>query len=102
MTTSTPVSTEHIDIDPAICGGRPRIKGTRIRVQDIVTEHFFQGLGPEEIVSAFPHLTLADVHAALANYFDHIDEIRQRMRQDQEYADKMRALHPSLLKLRGE
>ena len=59
----------HIESTPGTCGGKARIAGTRIRVQDIVfwTE---EGRSPDEIVAAFPHLTLADVYAALAYYHD--------------------------------
>jgi len=66
---------EHIDATPGICGGRPRIAGHRIRVMDVVVLHEQLGLSPDEIVSTYPSLTLADVHAALAYYFDHRDEI---------------------------
>ncbi|MHB1037813.1 MAG: DUF433 domain-containing protein [Pirellulales bacterium] len=68
----------HIEATPGTCGGVPRIAGTRIRVQDVVlwTE---QGLSPDEIVSGYPHLTLADVHAALAYYYDHREQIDRQM-----------------------
>lgn len=92
------VNSEHIDIDPAVCHGRPRIRGTRIRVQDIVVEHLYHGLCAEEIVGEFPHLTLGDVYAALAYYYDHLDEIRQTMRNDHEFVERMRAEAPSLLR----
>jgi len=57
-----------------VCGGRARIAGHRIRVQDIVlwTE---QGRSPDQIVAEFPRLSLADVYAALAYCHDHRDEI---------------------------
>jgi uncharacterized protein (DUF433 family) len=63
---------DHIEVTPGICGGRPCISGHRIRVQDIVAWHESQGQSPDEIVARFPQLSLADVHAALAFYFDHI------------------------------
>lgn len=52
---------------PELGGGRPRIAGTGITVQRIAG-WYTMGLGPEEIVRKFPHLTLAQVHAALAFY----------------------------------
>jgi uncharacterized protein (DUF433 family) len=84
-----PISTEHIEVTPGTCGGRPRIAGTRIRVQDIVamTEH--EGLDPDMIVSQFPQLSLADVHAALAYYHDHLPEVREQMRGDDNLASDM-------------
>jgi uncharacterized protein (DUF433 family) len=80
----------HIEVTPGVCGGKPRIAGHRIRVQDIVlwTE---EGESPETIVSDFPQLTLADVHAALAYYFDHQQQIDDDIRNDEAFAAKMRA-----------
>ncbi|MEM1173016.1 MAG: DUF433 domain-containing protein, partial [Cyanobacteria bacterium P01_H01_bin.35] len=60
----TSAITEHIEITPGICGGKPRIAGHRIRVEDIVICHEKMGLSPDEIVSQYPSITLADVYAA--------------------------------------
>jgi uncharacterized protein (DUF433 family) len=65
----------HIEKTPGVCGGKPRVAGTRIRVQDIYVWHELRGQSPDEIVTRFPQLTLADVHAALAYYWDHAEEI---------------------------
>ena len=92
------VNSDYIDIDPAVCGGRPRIRGTRIRVQDIVVEHFYHGLCPEEIVNAFPRVTLSGVYAALAYYYDHLEEIRKAMDDDRILGEKLRAETPSRLR----
>jgi len=54
-----------------------------------------QGASPDEIVRALPHLTLAQVHAALAYYFDHREAILAEMREDQEFAEHFRALKGS-------
>ncbi|MBC8114339.1 MAG: DUF433 domain-containing protein [Candidatus Saccharimonas sp.] len=94
------VSSEYIDIDPAVCHGRPRIRGTRIRVQDIVVEHLFHGQCPEEIANAFPRVTLSAVYAALSYYYDHLDEIRKAMDDDQILVERLRAEAPSLLRQR--
>jgi uncharacterized protein (DUF433 family) len=50
-----------------ICGGRPRIAGTGVSVRRIVTWYQL-GYSPEEIEAEIPHLTLAQIHAALAYY----------------------------------
>jgi uncharacterized protein (DUF433 family) len=63
--------------------------GTRIRVQDIYVWHELQGRTPEEIASDFPQLTLADVHAALAYYFDHRAEILDQMKKAEETSCRM-------------
>ena len=74
-------STPHIEITPDTCSGRPRVRGTRIRVANIVrwTE---QGQSPEEIVAEYPQLSLADVHAALAFYFDNKEAIDKQIAED--------------------
>ncbi len=81
---------QHIEVTPGVCGGQPRIAGHRIRVQDIVlwTE---QGQTPDDIVASFPQLSLADVHAALAYYYDHQREIDVQIQQDDELIARMKA-----------
>ncbi|MGA2596157.1 MAG: DUF433 domain-containing protein [Bryobacteraceae bacterium] len=89
---------------PGICGGKTCIAGHRVRVLDIVVWHEHQGMTPDEIVSHIPSITLADVHAALAYYFDHIEEIQEEMRTERAFAEEFRRKNPSLLetKLRQE
>ena len=80
----------HIESTPDVASGRPRIAGTRIRVQDIVA-WFELGRSPDEIASAYPHITLADVHAALAYYYDHREEIDRQIAEDDEFAERFRS-----------
>jgi uncharacterized protein (DUF433 family) len=82
---------------PGVCGGKPRISGHRIRVEDVAVWHEVQGLQPEAIVARYPQLTFADVYAALAYYYDHRDEIRRSMEEDAAYAESVRAKIPSKL-----
>ena len=56
---------EHIVIDPEVCGGRPIVAGTRMRVIDVL-DALAAGAGIDELVADFPYLTRADVHACLA------------------------------------
>ena len=86
---------EHIVSTPGTCGGKPRIAGTRIRVQDVVVWHEAWGQSPEEIVTSFPQLTLAQVHAALAYYYDHREEIRQHMRDAEALVEAFKQQYPS-------
>lgn len=53
-----------INFDPEICGGRPCIKGTRMRVADIV-EAIAHGASQEELLADFDYLTAEDIAAAL-------------------------------------
>jgi len=88
---------EHIEATPGVCGGRPRIAGHRIRVMDLVVLHEQRGLTPDEIISAYPSLTLADVHAALAYYFDHREEIQRDLADDRQLAADVARDTPSRL-----
>jgi uncharacterized protein (DUF433 family) len=63
-----------IDRDPGIRGGRPKIAGTGLTVSRIAG-WYKMGMTPEEIALEYPHLTLAQVHAALAYYHANRDEI---------------------------
>lgn len=49
-----------------------------------------QGLSPDQIVDALPHLTLAQVHAALSYYFDHRSEIQSHIREDNDLVEQMK------------
>jgi uncharacterized protein (DUF433 family) len=91
----TPPPVEHIVSTPGTCGGKPRIAGSRIRVQDIVVWHESWGLSPEEIVTNFPQLTLAQVYAALAYYYDHREEIRQHMKDAEALVEAFKQQYPS-------
>ena len=95
---------DRISRSSGVCGGKACIAGHRIRVLDVVVWHEHQGMTPDEIVSHFPTITLADVHAALAYYFDHVEEIQQEMRAERALADEFRGSNPSILeaKLRQE
>jgi uncharacterized protein (DUF433 family) len=88
---------DRITKTPGVCGGRACIAGHRVRVLDIVVWHEHQGMTPDDIVSHVPSLTLAEVHAALAYYFDHMTEIREEMRTERELVEKFRGNHPSLV-----
>jgi len=88
------VITQHITKTPGVCGGRACIAGHRIRVMDIVVWHEMRGNSPAELVVAFPGITLADVHAALAYYFDNREEIEEEFRKDEDAAKDLLLRHP--------
>jgi len=94
---------QHISKTPGVCGGKACIADHRIRVMDVVVWHEMRGMCPEEIVSTFPGITLADVYAALAYYFDNREEVQADFRQEREVAESLKHLFPSKLqeKLRG-
>ncbi|MBI3693493.1 MAG: DUF433 domain-containing protein [Acidobacteria bacterium] len=63
-----------IERSPEIRKGRPCIAGTGVTVRRIAGWHNL-GLTPEEIAARIEHLTLAQIHAALAYYHANRDEI---------------------------
>jgi uncharacterized protein (DUF433 family) len=85
----------HIESTPGTAGGKPRIAGSRIRVQDVVVWHERMGLSADEIVSRYPQLSLADVYAALAYYHDHRVEIDADMAHGKALADEVLKTFPS-------
>ena len=64
--------------DPAHSDGAPTIEGTGIRVWNVASAYEHSGYSPDEIVELYPALTLEDVHTALAYYYAHIEEFRER------------------------
>lgn len=76
---------------PGTCGGRPRIDGHRITVEDVVIWHERMGMSADEIVSAYPTLKLSDVYAALAYYFDNRERIDADIEEGKRFAEEMRA-----------
>ncbi len=82
----------YIELRPTRAGhNKPYIAGTRIGLADIYVHHVLHGKSAEEIVAAFPHLTLSQVFAALAYCFDHLPEIREELAADAERVAKLRA-----------
>jgi uncharacterized protein (DUF433 family) len=64
---------DRITIDPQQCGGRPCIRGMRIRVKDVL-DMMTEGATEEEILKDYPDLEKEDIRASLAYaalYLDH-------------------------------
>ena len=76
---------------PGTCGGRPRIDGHRITVEDVAIWHERMGMNPDEIVSSYPTITLSDVHAALAYYYENRERIDNDIAEGQKFVEEMRA-----------
>ena len=89
-----PVVTEYIGVRPGYCGGDPHILGHRIKVRHVALWHERMGMTPTEIVATYPTITLAQVHAALAYYYDHRDEIQAAIEEERRFVEEMRAKTP--------
>ena len=64
---------ERITVDPAQCGGRPCIRGMRIRVVDVL-DLLAAGLSPHQVLEELPDLHADDIQACLryaSRRFDH-------------------------------
>lgn len=90
------VSNEHIEITAGVVGGKPRIAGRRITVEDIAVWHERMGTSVDEIASEYD-LPLAEIHAALAYYFDHRAEMDESIRVGEAFAEELRRATPSKL-----
>jgi uncharacterized protein (DUF433 family) len=93
-----PVTIQHIEMRPsAIHGKKACIAGTRISVQDIYVWHELMGKTPDMIVLEYPFLSLAQVHSALAYFYDHSDEIREQVKRGRDEAERIKAANPAKL-----
>jgi uncharacterized protein (DUF433 family) len=90
---TTRVLDDNIVSDERILGGEPVIQGTRTPVRS-VAEFWRMGMGPDEIPSHLPHLTLAQVFDALSYYSDHREEIQQHIEANHVESDANGAASP--------
>lgn len=79
----------HIASHPGILHGQPIIAGTRVPVRAIA-EMWRMGTIPEEIQHQLPHLTMAQVFAALSYFADHQDEIVAAIERNRLPVDQLR------------
>lgn len=79
---------------PGVCGGKPRIDGHRIRVQDVATLFEHEKLTPDEICDRFTSISLSQVHAALTYYYDHYEEVERQLRDDERFVEEFKRQHP--------
>lgn len=79
-----------------IRNGQPLIAGTGVTVQRIV-RWYRLGLGPEEIADRIGHLSLAQVHAALAYYHANRHQLEAAIQQEDREADDLEQAYLSSL-----
>ena len=73
-------SINHIVSNPKIRGGRPIIEGTTLRVMDVVMAMLFHQQTPDELATGFG-LSLSQIYAALAYYYEHKSDIDEDIRE---------------------
>ena len=92
------VSTEHIEIVQGAGGPKARIIGHNIRVIDVVGWYEKLGWSVDKILEEFPQLSHAKIHAALAYYWDHKEEIDAKQAADDAADRQMMEKHPSRIR----
>ena len=80
----------YVRIDSRVCNGSPVIAGTRVRVVDVAVEYEYMNCTPDDVISAHPHLKLEQVHDALSYYYEHRDEMDRKIKQDEDFVQKLR------------
>ena len=78
---------EHIVIGDA---GVPLIEGTTTKVIELVLDVLAYGWSPDELQFQHPHLTLGQIHSALAYYWDHKEELDRDIERRLERVEEIR------------
>jgi len=89
---------EHIVLDEK---GVPMIGGTTMKIVELIAERIGYGWSPEELHFQHPHLSMAQIHSALAYYFDHQEELENDVeRRIAEMDQTRKRMPPSRLQAR--
>ena len=80
------ISLAHVHTDDH---GVAWIDDTNVKVIEVVLDRLAYGWSPEEIHFQHPHLALAQIHAALAYYYDHQDEFDREIERQLKEADAL-------------
>jgi uncharacterized protein (DUF433 family) len=102
MIAPTRTAYEHIVLDE---DGVPWIAGANTKIVELVAEARAHGWSPEELAYQHPHLTLGQVHSALAYYWDHREEIEADLTRRKALIDEIRresGEHPLVARLRAQ
>lgn len=92
------VATAHIHLDEQ---GRAWIDATNTKVIEVVLDQIAYGWSPEEIHFQHPHLSMAQIHAALSYYYDHQAAFDAEIeRQVQEYDTRRAQVEDSPIRQR--
>lgn len=94
MTDLIDVTRAHISRTPGVAGGKPCIAGRRIRVQDVYLWHELLGMSVPEIAAGY-NLSYAQIFAALTYAFEHLDAIKDDMREDDRLLEQIAQQYPS-------
>jgi uncharacterized protein (DUF433 family) len=88
---------EHVILQDSV----PVIVGTTMKVTQLVAETMAYGWSPEELHFQHPHLSMGQIHSALAYYWDHAQDLDRDIQKSLELGDQIRqASGPSPLRSR--
>jgi uncharacterized protein (DUF433 family) len=71
--------------------GVPWISGANTKVVEVVLDKMAYGWSPEEMHRQHPHLSMAQIHAALSYYYEHQAEVDADIERRNRYVEEMRA-----------
>ena len=71
--------------------GIPWIVGANTKVVEVVLDKMAHDSTPEEMHEQYPHLSLAQIHAALSYYYEHQAEVDADIERRNRYVEEMRA-----------
>jgi uncharacterized protein (DUF433 family) len=100
---ATSLVSTHIEIDDK---GVASITGANTKVVEVVLDRLAYGWSPEEIHFQHPHLSLAQIHSALAYYYDNQEKLDSEIEERRQEAERLRpnvtnpALRQKLLNLK--
>lgn len=87
-TRRTPLPNSHIELDEQ---GRPWIAGANTKVIEVVIDKVAWGWNAEQMHIQHPHLSLAQLHAALSYYYDHKEELDAAIDEQRRTVDALAA-----------
>lgn len=97
LTQRSKIDHPYIERKPGVCGGKPVIVGTRIKVTQVAIEYERLGWTADQIIDAHPHLTLAQVHDALSYYYENQAAMDADILADEQFVAELKQQYPSKL-----
>jgi uncharacterized protein (DUF433 family) len=95
------LSIQHIETSSDVRSGKPRISGTRMTVEDIAEMNLKLGMSLIEIAGIYD-LSLAQVYAAMAYYFEHRNEIEEQVAEEEAMIQEYQKSHTSVVQAKLE
>ena len=101
MVTNILLKVEHPYIEKVdgVCGGKAKIKNTRIKVSQIAVEHIDMKMDIDEIIKSQPHLHYWEIYDALSYYYANQVEIDEELVNEMTFVKKI--MSNNLSKLEG-